>query len=78
MKDLKQYFYIDEECCNKPFEIVIPYKMKRNNVMGKSISTNEKMAIVLSYLITGMSFTRPQYKGGMEKSTVSMIVQLIQ
>ena len=25
MKDLKQYFRIDEECYNKPFEIVIPY-----------------------------------------------------
>ena len=42
MKDLKQYFRIDEECYNKPFEIVIPYQMKRNTVMGKSISTNEK------------------------------------
>ena len=51
--------------------------MKRNTVMGKSISTNERMTIALSYLITEMSFTCPQYKGGMEKSTVSMIVQLI-
>ena len=46
--------------------------------MGKSISANERLAIVLIYLITGMSFTRPQYNGGMGKSTVSMIVQLIQ
>ncbi|KAJ8970707.1 hypothetical protein NQ314_001054 [Rhamnusium bicolor] len=51
--DLKNYLRMDDMCFYKLLDLVKPYISKKNTVMRKAISPEERLVVTLRYLATG-------------------------
>ena len=74
MDDFQNYFRMDYRTYSNLLEILRPLITKKNTVMKESISANERLAITLTYLVTGKSFGQLRYSGVMGRFTISGIV----
>lgn len=55
-EDFKNYLRMDEACFWKLLELIKPYIKRKNTVMRKAISAEERLLVTLRYLATGRTF----------------------
>lgn len=73
-EDLKNYLRMDEACFKKILKLVKPYLQRKNTVMRKAISAEERLLVTLRFLATGRTFEDLKYSAIISPQALGKII----